>query len=225
MPYYRLDPEIINSRWRFALKDGGAVKIIEDPETGLILAFTENNLPVENGMEKCTAKIFEKSARKIEKNKIASIENTPLPGLNKLEEFKNWKLEPYSNRQSNLGILTLRAGVFVLRIEFGGGRGDTICIGREITIPDNANRICFKCYASTSDKEPVSISAILTTGNERPWLETEQIEIPKGIWKEISFDISKFEKGKFTKITRLNLSIVTNVDSGHLLIDNLFFSC
>ncbi|MDH5543384.1 MAG: hypothetical protein OEY64_10535 [Nitrospinota bacterium] len=225
MPHYRLDTDIMGNNWRTSLIEGGAIKLIEDPETGLILVWTEKPLQSQNGMEKCTAKIFDKTARKIEKNVLASAGQIPLPGLDNLEDSNKWKLETYSTRKAELGNFTLIAGVSVLRVLFGGGRGDSIFIGRDIGITEQAGMARFKAYLSTLDSDPVSIRIVLTTENERPWLETEPQEIQKGVWQDISFNVSEFGKDKYAKITRLNLSIVTNVDSGYLLIDNLFISC
>jgi hypothetical protein len=225
MPYYRLDPDVMtDDRLIAALENGGASSILEDPETGHILAFTENNLAVENGMEKCTEKIFNKTVRKIEKSIKHSADDAPLPGMSSLEESGDWIVRPYSNRRAMLGIFIVLAGVKVMRVGFGGGRGDTMYIGREIVIPENAGRVGFRAYANADIKESVSLAIVLTTENERPWLETKTVKITSGSWQDIRFDLSKLKKEKLARVTKLNLAISSDIDKGYLLVDNLFIS-
>lgn len=145
----------------------------------------------------------------------------PVAGESDLELRRTWSVEAYSTRKADLARLPVRAGSLCLQVTLGGGRGDQVCLGAPVTVPNNANAISLRARGAFAEGDRMSLGVVLTTARERPWLELVTVDLKQGQWQLIEAALGAIDASKLQKADRVNLVITTDADDGFCQIQDM----
>lgn len=213
MYYYRVTPAELAQRGSLGPLDATTLVLV-NAETGDLLIRAQEAIP---GLSKANRQAFEAVRAHVAEARAAE----PRLLVTELHASSTWRVEPSSPRRAALAPAPSPSGGPALRIELGGGKGDTIRVGRPLRIPAEARGLRLSVRALLPEGEALSIGAVLTTEAERPWLEVAAQEVAPGGARELSLDLSGLDEKKRARADRLVLVIVSDADSGAVLVDRL----
>ncbi len=203
----------------------GAETVVTSGE-GVVHIKLDEELPLSDFVKKTGKAAFvnAKKAGKVKAEKKKK-KKKKLPGLQRMDDAAGWTLESYSTRKAILQITAVSMGVPALRVILAGGRGDTIYIGHNFAMSESATSLKIRLLTNCSEEDSISLGIVLTTDKERPWLEIDPVQLEKGSWKEMEFDLAALKAGKaakkITKVNKIILTVKSDSEEGFLLIENM----
>ena len=150
------------------------------------------------------------------------MDSGPIPAENPLSPgVLGWSLEPLSTRGAALVLTAVPPDRRALHIELGCGDGDTIVLGRPVSLARDCHQVSVSYYALTLDHAPLSMGLALHAPGSKPWWVAQPSPVVFRRDATHNFELTAIDPDGLRAIDRLLLILVTTSRDGFMVLQDV----
>lgn len=142
-------------------------------------------------------------------------------GWTRSSSVRGWSLEPGSTRGATLALTAVPPNQMALHVELGRGEGDTIMLGRAVSLGARCTGMCIRYYAVTLDHAPLAVGLALRAPGDHPWWIAEPSPVVFRRDADHMFVLDDIDTRALETIDRMFLILVTTSRDGFLVIQDV----